>query len=182
MQVDYPRFVFFPLSHRPPAWTRGIIELFTTSRERIDTKRGLQKKSDDVLAILRPGLENLKFLVEKGKKAADRLQRPVLFEEMGRPGHKYEIDAYQEENKIVLEVEAGRTTKGNAIYRDLIHMSLMVDADFAVIAMPLAYRHKGREETIVEVPSYDYGKKLLEAIYASGRLQLPFKGILLTGY
>ena len=85
MQVDYPRFVFFPLSHRPPAWTRGIIELFTTSRERIDTKRGLQKKSDDVLAILRPGLENLKFLVEKGKKAADRLQRPVLFEEMGRP-------------------------------------------------------------------------------------------------
>jgi hypothetical protein len=158
--------------------------VFFTARNQIDTTKGLQKKSDEVLAILRPGLESLKFEVEKGKKAEQKIQRPALFGEMGEPGHKYEIDAYKADEGLVLEIEAGRAIKGNAIYRDLIQMSLMLDARFAIIAMPLAYRHKQKKQhtVTVEVPSYLSGKKLLEAIYASPRLHLPFDGILLVGY
>jgi len=176
--------VFFPLTQRPPQWATDIIAVFSASRGLIDTEKGLQKKSDDVLGILRPGLTQLKFEVEKGKKAEDKIQRPALFGEMGDPGHKYEIDAYNPEPGIVLEIEAGRAIKGNAIYRDIIQMSLMLDAKFAVIAMPLTYRHKQKKmDTVtVEVPSYLSGKKLLEAIYASPRLKLPFEGILLIGY
>jgi hypothetical protein len=63
-------------------------------------------------------------------------------------------------------------------------MSLMLDTKFAVIAMPLLYRHKQKkgQATTIEVPSYSSGMKLLEAIYASPRLNLPFDGILLIGY
>ncbi len=180
----YPRFVYYPLTRRPPVWAEKIVGLFSTLRGQIDTTRGLQKKSDEVLAILRPGLEKLKFDVEKGKRIGQKIQRPALFGEMGEPGHKYEVDAYNAEEGLVLEIEAGRAIKGNAIYRDLIQMSLMLDARFAIIAMPIAYRHKQRKEeaTTVEVPSYASGKKLLEAIYASPRLHLPFEGILLVGY
>ncbi len=181
---QYPRFVFFPLTQRPPTWAAYIIGVFSAARGFIDTAKGLQKKSDDVLAILRPGLGELRFEVEKGKKAKDKIQRPALFGEMGEPGHKYEIDAYNPDLGIVLEIEAGRAIKGNAIYRDIIQMSLMLDARFAVIAMPLAYRHKQKKAhtVTIEVPSYVSGKKLLEAIFASPRLKLPFEGILLIGY
>src|SRR2546425_1690253 len=146
-----PRFVFFPLSQRPPIWTSSIIEVFSMSRDKLDTMRGLQKRSDEVLAILRPGLEGLNFEVEKGKRAHEKIQRPALFGEMGEPGHKYEIDAYNEDSGIVLEIEAGRAIKGNAIYRDLIQMALMVDAKFAVIAMPISYRHRQVKKHTVQL-------------------------------
>lgn len=47
--------------------------------------------------------------------------------------------------------------------------------------MQLAYRHDtdGRPVT---VHSFAETKTLLDAIYASGRLQLPFEGVLLFGY
>ncbi len=181
----YPRFIFFPLSQPPPpTWAHDVLSVFSKSRDKIDTSRGLQKKSDIVLSILRPGLEALKFKVESGKKAIQKIQRPALYGEMGVPGHKFEIDAYKEEFGIVLEIEAGRAIKGNAIYRDLIQMALMLDAKFAVIALPLSYRHKQSKQrpSTVEVPSYESGVRLLEAIYASPRLLLPFEGILLIGY
>src|SRR6266446_2971186 len=171
---QYPRFVFFPLTQRPPMWAANVIGVFSAARGQIDTTKGLQKKSDDVLSILRPGLKGLKFEVEEGKKAKQKIQRPALFGEMGEPGHKYEIDAYNPDPGIVLEIEAGRAIKGNAIYRDIIQMSLMLDAKFAVIAMPQAYRHKQKKTRTgtTEVPSYTSGRKLLEAIYASPRLKL----------
>ena len=170
------------MSKRPPGWTNDILELFRKNRDKIDTTRGLQKKSDEVLSIIRPDLTNIKFTVEKGKRNEDKIIRPVLFGEMGVFAHKYDIDAFREDDGIMLEVEAGRAIKGNAIYRDLIHMSLMVDAKYAVIAMPLSYKHKGAKSALVEVASYETGKRLLEAIFASQRLTLPFDGILLIGY
>jgi hypothetical protein len=158
--------------------------VFAGARADIDTTKGLQKKSNEILSRLRPKLEALGFTVEKGKRDNQKIHRPVLFGEMGKPGHKYEIDAFREDPGIVLEIEAGRAIKGNAIYRDLIQMSLMVDITFAVIAMPLTYRHKRRKQDTktIGVASYNAGRRLLDAIYASQRLQLPFKGILLIGY
>ena len=47
---------------------------------------------------------------------------------------------------IAMEVEAGRATMGNAIYRDLIESSLMVDASFFVLAVPTEYRYKSGVE------------------------------------
>jgi hypothetical protein len=46
------------------------------------------------------------------------------------------------QKRIALEVEAGRSTMGNAIYRDIVQMSLLVDVDFAVVAVPVAYRYQ----------------------------------------
>jgi len=43
------------------------------------------------------------------------------------------------------------------------------------------YRHLSGGRTTA-VQSYREAKEQLDAIYVSGRLQLPFKGILLIGY
>jgi hypothetical protein len=70
---------------------------------------------------------------------------------------------------------------GNAFYRDLIRTSLIVGARYLAIGMmdQYVYSSGGTKFT-----SHDYEKSRdqLDAIYASGRLQLPFEGVLLIGY
>lgn len=53
----------------------------------------------------------------------------------------------------------------------------MVDTDYLVLAMMLEYR-AGRQVT----RSCEQTRKRLDAIYASDRLKLPLKGVLLVGY
>jgi hypothetical protein len=137
--------------------------------------------SDAVLAKLRPGLVALGYEVEAGKKAEQKIRRPVLFGEQGIERVAYEVDAVHDELGIVVEVEAGRGARGNAAYRDLVRTSLIVGADYLVLGLMVGYRHKSGGKDVV-VSSYREVKDQLEAIYASGRLGLPFKGILLFGY
>ena len=120
----------------------------------------------------------LGFEVEAGKKRAQKIRRPVLFGEFGREEHSYEIDAFQGRDGIALEVEAGRGTMGNAVYRDLIQTSLLVDARFLALAVQLMYRYGASQVA----QSYRDTRNLLDAVYASLRLQLPFEGLLLIGY
>jgi hypothetical protein len=137
--------------------------------------------SDIVLKHLRPGLEQLGYRVETGKRKAQRIALPVLFGEEGMPRVRYEVDAVHDDLGVLVEIEAGRGARGNAVYRDLIRSSLIVDAHFLVLGVMEAYRHKSGGKTIT-VRSYDDAKNLLDALYASRRLELPFDGILLFGY
>jgi hypothetical protein len=82
---------------------------------------------------------------------------------------------------IVVEVEAGRGARGNAVYRDLIRSSLIVGARFLVLGVMQEYRHQSSGQG-VSVESYRESRDQLDAIFASGRLRLPFEGVLLFGY
>jgi hypothetical protein len=81
-----------------------------------------------VLDVIAGGLRRLGFEVEQEKAKAGKLPRPVFFGDQGSYLRTYEIDAFEPGQGIALEVEAGRATMGNAIYRDLIQASLMLDA------------------------------------------------------
>lgn len=76
---------------------------------------------------------------------------------------------------------AGRGARGNAGYRDIVRTSLIVDAQFLALLLPLAYRHQSSGREIV-VRAYEDARAQLDAIYASERLRLPFTGTLLVGY
>lgn len=119
--------------------------------------------------------------IESGKSTAAKIQRPVLFGEKGRPEVMYEIDAFHDNLGIAVEVEAGRGAKGNADYRDIVRRSLLLDANFFVLMMPISYRYRsgGKEMT---ASAYAKSRDQLSAIYASQRLRLPFDGVLLIGY
>jgi hypothetical protein len=138
-------------------------------------------ESNDVLAVIANDLQQVGFDVEQGKQKAGKLPRPVFFGDEGTYLRTYEIDAFEPKKGVALEVEAGRATMGNAIYRDLIQGSLMVDARFLVLAVPIEYRYKSGARTAKE-PSYGKTYSVVEAIYGSPRLQLPFEGLLLIGY
>ncbi len=70
---------------------------------------------------------------------------------------------------------------GNAVYRDLIRTALIADADYLALGVMIEYSYKSNNRMTT---SKDYAKTkdLLDAIYGSQKLALPFKGILLFGY
>jgi hypothetical protein len=173
--------MYYPASTRPPEWVTEFVKAVTNSRDKIDSAVVSGLTSDRVLAAVRPALEGLGFVVESGKTKGGKIRRPVLFGESGNEAEAYEIDGYHEALGIVLEIEAGRGARGNAVYRDLVRTSLIVDAKFLALGVMQSYRHKnvGKE---MSVASYRDAKTTLDAIFASGRLKLPFEGILLFGY
>ena len=172
--TSYPKWTYFPRSSRPPSWIEGFVSVVGEHREQIDSRQH-RLTSDQALAALTPGLADLGFDIETSKARADTIRRPVLFGDEGTEQVAYEIDAYHEAEGVVLEIESGRGHLGNALIRDLIR------ARYLAVGMLLEYRYKSGKR---EVRSEDYIWALseIDAIYASGRLQLPFEGLLLFGY
>jgi len=111
--------------------------------------------SDIVLGHIRTDLEAIGFEVEKSKKKTDKIFRPITFGVNGTPHLKYEIDAYNSETKVGLEIEAGRGVQGNAIYRDLIQGMMMTNVDHLVVAVANEYWYKSKNKPIV---SKDFDK------------------------
>lgn len=178
---SYPRWTYFPRSAAPPSWVDPVVDVFREQQRQIDSSSVQGLQSDGVLAELASGLRALGFEVESGKAREDKIRRPVLFGDSGAERVSYEIDAWHGELGAVVEVEAGRGWMGNAIYRDLIRTSLIVGARFLVLAVMSEYRYKssGRVQTN---ESFVLTRDQLDAVYASGRLSLPFEGVLLVGY
>jgi len=126
-----------------------------------------------VLAKVRSGLQNLGFLVETSKMAEGKIKIPVLYGANGKVEKAFEADAYHATQKTVVEVEAGRGFANYQFLKDLFQACVMQDVDYAVIAIRQDYRG-----------SDDYSKVItfIETIYASNRLVLPLKGVLIIGY
>ncbi len=174
--MPYPVWRYFPRNRRAAAWVDGFLDVVTSVEERISTVAGAGLTSDEVLKQLSSGLQMLGFSVESGKSKAAKIFRPVLFGDNGVPEISYEIDAFHERERIAVEVEAGRGAANNADYRDIVRTSLILDADYLALLLPITYR------STTSIAAYQRTRGQLEALYASDRLKLPFTGLLLVGY
>lgn len=179
--MAYPLWCYYPSRQKPPPWVTELINAVEQSKADVDSRTISGLTSDKVLAKLRPRLEAIDYTVERGKLKEQRIPLPVLFGEQGAARVSYEVDAVREDIGVLLEVEAGRGARGNAVYRDLIRTSLIFDAHFLALGVMIEYRHKSSGKEIV-VQSYQDSKNVLDAIFASQRLKLPFEGVLLFGY
>ena len=72
-------YQFFPRSHGVTPHIRDIINCF----KKVDEEKNENKHliSNEMLALVRPHLENLHFTVESGKAASNKINVPVLFGE-----------------------------------------------------------------------------------------------------
>lgn len=163
----------FPKSVTCPKNLLEIVTVFENSSAKITSRDNVGQVSNDVLAHVRLGLESLGFLVESGKTSDEKIRIPVLYGPNGKPEKSFDADAYHPEQKIVVEVEAGRAVTNYQFLKDLFQACVMQDVDYAVIAVRQDYRG-----------SDDYGKVIsfIETLYASTKLQLPLKGLLILGY
>jgi hypothetical protein len=179
--VNYPKWQYFPSYSQAPIWVSDFIKVISIHSDEIDSRVVENLTSDRVLSYIADDLASIGYQVETGKKAIQKIRRPVLFGEEGVEKVSYEIDAFHDSLGIAVEVEAGRGARGNAVYRDLIRTSLIVGAKYLVLGVMIEYRHQSSGRGVT-VRSFEDAQSLIEAIFSSGRLGLPFEGILLVGY
>lgn len=138
----YPNWFYYPSHDRPPQWVHDFVAVIVAARGSIESRSVEHLKSDVVLAELLPGLEGLGYKVEAGKKATQRIRRPVLFGDRGTERVTYEVDTVHDELGILVEIGTGREARGNAVCRDLIRASLIVGSKFLVLGVMEEYRHQ----------------------------------------
>jgi len=163
---------FFPKNIDSPELLRQVIESFQTVEGEIDSETH-RLPSDGVLGVIRPYLQELGFKVETGKKAVEKIKVPVLFGLNGIPEKSFEADAYHSELKTVVEVEAGRGVTNYQFLKDLFQACMMYNVEYLVLGIRRVYRTSKDFEKVVT---------FFDTLYASDRLQLPLKGILVIGY
>ena len=150
-----------------------VVDAFEHVSSEIASLDNVGQVSNDALEKVRPGLEQIGFLVETSKKSDGKIKVPVLYGANGKVEKSFEADAYHKGEKVVIEVEAGRGVTNYQFLKDLFQACVMQDVDYAVIAVRQDYRG-----------SDDYRKvvSFIETIYASNRLVLPLNGVLIIGY
>ncbi|MBO5853906.1 MAG: hypothetical protein J6Q61_04135 [Bacteroidales bacterium] len=82
-------------------------------------------------------------------------------------------DAINKQHKIIVEVEAGRALTNNQFLRNLIETCLIDNVEYLVLAVRNIYKKQHDYDKIVE---------FLSRLYASSKLILPLKGVLVLGY
>ena len=168
-------FQFFPRSHGVTPEIQAVIDCFKKIETTLDD--GTHRVSNDVLALLRPYLEACGYNVESGKGRDEKIDVPVLFGENNVIDKSFYADAFNQEHKIVIEVEAGRAVRNNQFLKDIFQACMMFDVEYLVIAVLNEYSGGG-----AITRDYKEVRTFLETLYISNRLKLPLKGILLIGY
>jgi hypothetical protein len=169
-------WVFYPRSQEPPDLAREIVKVFEAADSRISSPTHTLS-SNETLEQLRAGLELLNFKVERGKKAAEKLTVPVLFGRNGQVEKAFDADAHHETEAFVLEVEAGRAVSNNQFLKDLFQACLMVNTSYLGIAVRRIYQAGGATGK-----DFEAVVTFFDTLYASNRLALPLKGVLIIGY
>lgn len=166
------RYQFFPRSQGITKEIGNVIYCFEKEIEKIKSPENTLS-SNGVLEIVRPHLEEAKFIVETGKSKLKKIGVPVLFGFNNVIDKSFNADAISEDGKIVIEVEAGRATENNQFLKDIFQACMMFEVEYLVIVVRNEYRgHK----------DFEIVHTFLETLYISNRLHLPLRGILLLGY
>lgn len=166
------QFQFFPRSHPTTPKLLEVTQVFECYLSDINSQIH-QLSSNEVLLIIANGLEQIGFKVEKSKSAEDKIPVPVLYGYNNKTSKSFLADAIHFEQKIVVEVEAGRAVVNNQFLKDIFQASMMVDIDYLVLAVRNTYRQSDDFQKVYQ---------FLDTLYTSRRIQLPLKGILIIGY
>ena len=166
------RHQFFPVNKKTPEHLVSVIKVFNEYEDKINSHKH-KLDSNTVLEILRKNLEGVGFRIETGKKKNEKIKIPVLFGENGLIIKSFDVDGYHEEFKTVLEVEAGRGVMNNQFLKDFFEACIMVNVDYCIIAV---------RDTYLKQKDFEKVKDFFDSMYASGRMNIPLKGLLIVGY
>ena len=167
---------YIPKSSSTPQHMQNVVSIFEKNSIEIDSEKHTYD-SNGALEIVRSDLEKNGYQVETSKKKEGKIHVPVLFGMNGKLDKYFEADGLNAEYKTVIEVEAGRGYANNQFLKDLFQASVMHNIDYLIIAVRNIYKTRSSK-------SKDFEKimSFIDTLYASERLVLPLKGILILGY
>ena len=163
---------YYPTNIKIPEHMLKIVEVFECHESKISSDR-YTLESNSVLMEITKSLEKNGFQVELSKRKVDKIRVPVTYKERGEIDLAFDADAYHADNKTVLEVEAGRAVTNYQFLKDLFQSCMMVDVEYFCVSVRKIYKNRNDYKKVVS---------FFDALYASNRIQLPLKGILIIGY
>ncbi|WP_264521142.1 hypothetical protein [Flavobacterium sp. N1994] len=163
---------YYPKRKEIPTHLKDVVDIFGLNQSLISSD-DFTLNSNEVLEKVSLNLLELNYQVEVSKKAIDKIKVPVLFGMNGKLEKYFDADAYNEDLKTVIEVEAGRAVTNYQFLKDLFQACMMHEVDFLVIAVRNTYRTNKDFQSVIT---------FFDTLQASGRLTLPLKGILIIGY
>ena len=167
------RYLSFPRCNPIDPATKRVVDCFQRVHANIDSRTHLRQESDEALAKVAQNLMAIGYRVETGKKAAQKIIVPVLMGVNGSVEKKFNADAYNENEHVVVEVEAGQAFVNFRFLKDIFEACMMPTVEHLVIAVRNIYQ-KG--DDFEKVCTY------LETLYVNGRLKLPLKSVVVIGY
>ena len=163
---------YFPKRDALPEHLSTLLNVFKKHSKEIDSQTK-NLSSNDALRVLKQDLLEAQYKVEQGKKLEDKIHVPVLFGRNGQLEKSFQVDAFHKESGTVLEVEAGRGVMNYQFLKDLFEACMMYGTNYLAIAVRNTYL---KSQDFEKVVTY------FDTLYASGRLTLPLKGVLVIGY
>lgn len=167
------RFQTFPKAAECCLGVLKVVKCFMAKFNDINSFYHKTQTSDTVLSKVCGELQQCGFRVETGKKSSEKVSIPVLFGLNNRPIKTFQVDAYSETDKLVVEVEAGQAVTNYRFLKDLFEACQMPQVDHLVIAVRNIYQKRDDFEEVF---------KFLETLYVNGRLMLPLKSVTVIGY
>ena len=164
------RWMYYPNDQKPNNQIIKTIEVFEKNHDLYDSDNHTLT-SNEVLNVLTKDLQKIGYQVETDKK--NKINIPVLYGENGKISKSFDVDGYEPNLKIVLEVEAGRAYTNYQVLKDFFEACMINDADFLIIAVRNIY---------LKSDDYSQVKRLFDAFYSNSRMVIPFKGLLIIGY
>ena len=171
-------YSYFPRNEIIPESIQTVINIFKNHEIEIDSNSNDSSNeerlsSDEVLKIVMTDLSNEGYLVEKSKAKKDKIRMPVYIENKEESNLFFEVDAWNEDKGIVLEVEAGRALDNHQFLKDIFEAAMMTNVKYLIIAVRECYR--GRND-------YLKIRNWIKPLYSTQRIKLDLKGLLLIGY
>jgi hypothetical protein len=163
---------YYPKRKEIPIHLKDVVDIFEL-KENLISSDMYNLHSNDVLEQVSLNLLELNYKVETSKKSTDKIMVPVLFGMNGKLEKYFDADAYNEELKTVIEVEAGRAVTNYQFLKDLFQACMMHEVDFLVIAVRNTYSKNKDFQNVIT---------FFNTLYASERLVLPLEGVLIIGY
>ena len=120
-------YSYFPRNEIIPESIQTVINIFKNREIEIDSNSNDSSNeerlsSDEVLKIVMTDLSNEGYLVEKSKAKKDKIRMPVYIENKEESNLFFEVDAWNEDKGIVLEVEAGRALDNHQFLKDILKL------------------------------------------------------------
>lgn len=169
-------WIYFPNTQRPPRKLLEVVDVFDGRMNTISSPDHTLD-SNSVLSEISDGLIEAGFDVEAGRRKTERLKMPVLFKDRGQAEKTFQADAFHPGEGIVVEVEAGRATSNYQFLKDFFEACMMQDARYLFIAVRNVYEYGGMKSL-----DYEKVRTFFKTLYASDRLAVPLKGIMILGY
>lgn len=166
-------WIYYPLSDKPTNLAKQVVTVFEKHVVEIESTTHVGLTSNDVLKKVAKSLAKIGFSVETGKKVSEKIRVPVLFGEKGKPKKSFEADGYNSGEGFIVEIEAGRGFTNYHFLKDIFEACMMHDVNYLAIAIRNDYRGNN---------DYDKVVRFIDTLYASSRIKLPLRGLLVIGY